>query len=179
MERALQISINLKQNEILGVRDAGDAFEISMTRYGHGVGLSQRGAQQMAEKNGFTYQQILDFYYPGMELKKMETTRPLPSAVPSVFLATPGPIPTATPRPTLMPVTDTPGESQWIARVTGIAANSTLNLRALPDMTSDIIMQLFFGQELLVLERLEGGWLRVKTDVVQGYVMEKYVHSVE
>ena len=34
---------------------------------GHGVGMSQRGAKRMAEL-GFTYKEILQFYYPGTEL---------------------------------------------------------------------------------------------------------------
>ncbi len=38
--------------------------------WGHGVGMSQRGAQQMAEE-GFKYTEILDFYYPGTELDKI------------------------------------------------------------------------------------------------------------
>ena len=36
--------------------------------YGHGVGLSQYGAINMA-KSGMNYRQILSFYYPGTELK--------------------------------------------------------------------------------------------------------------
>ena len=36
--------------------------------WGHGVGLCQIGAAVMADK-GFGYRQILDFYYPGSELK--------------------------------------------------------------------------------------------------------------
>lgn len=36
---------------------------IYQRRYGHGIGMSQRGAQQMA-KEGWSYVQILDFYYP-------------------------------------------------------------------------------------------------------------------
>ncbi len=35
--------------------------------WGHGVGLSQWGAYGMAEQ-GFKYQEILDFYYPGTQL---------------------------------------------------------------------------------------------------------------
>ena len=37
--------------------------------YGHGVGMSQYGAQGMAT-NGYTYDQILKHYYTGIELKK-------------------------------------------------------------------------------------------------------------
>lgn len=36
--------------------------------WGHGVGLCQWGAYQMA-KNGYTYMQILKYYFPGSELK--------------------------------------------------------------------------------------------------------------
>jgi len=36
-------------------------------RYGHGVGMSQRGAQYMAT-SGKTYREILSFYYPGATL---------------------------------------------------------------------------------------------------------------
>lgn len=38
--------------------------------YGHGVGMSQYGAQGMA-KEGYTYQDILRHYYTGIEIKKI------------------------------------------------------------------------------------------------------------
>lgn len=38
--------------------------------YGHGVGLSQYGANGMA-KRGYTYDQILTHYYTGVEIKKL------------------------------------------------------------------------------------------------------------
>jgi len=37
---------------------------------GHGVGMSQIGAKRLAEK-GYTYKQILSYYYPGFRLKKI------------------------------------------------------------------------------------------------------------
>ncbi len=39
--------------------------------FGHGVGLSQSGAIEMAEL-GFTYEQILNHYYQGTKIKKFE-----------------------------------------------------------------------------------------------------------
>ena len=39
--------------------------------FGHGVGLSQGGAIEMAEL-GFNYQKILNHYYPGTKIKKIE-----------------------------------------------------------------------------------------------------------
>ena len=48
--------------------DDSDVLIINGKGYGHGVGMSQQGAQQMA-KQGFTYRQILEFYYTGIEVK--------------------------------------------------------------------------------------------------------------
>ena len=39
--------------------------------FGHGVGLSQSGAIEMAEL-GFTYEQILNHYYQGTKIQKIE-----------------------------------------------------------------------------------------------------------
>ena len=50
-----------------------DGFNAVNARFGHGVGMSQRGAQQMA-KEGLTYKDILDFYYPNTTIKKYDTT---------------------------------------------------------------------------------------------------------
>ena len=48
--------------------DDSDVLIINGKGYGHGVGMSQQGAQQMA-KQGFTYKEILEFYYTGIEVK--------------------------------------------------------------------------------------------------------------
>lgn len=177
-EQALQLSINLSQNEVVSVEEKDDAFIIAFRRYGHGVGMSQRGAQQMAAKHGFNYRDILSFYYPGMELQKYPTIAEQREEMPVSYLTTPGPIPTATPRPTLMPVTIVPKDGQWLATVTGISATSSLNLRSMPDTSGEVLKQLYYGQKLLVLERVKEGWLHVQTDDVQGYVMEKFVHAL-
>ena len=42
-----------------------DMFTITTYGYGHGVGLSQHGANILATQYGYTWQQILDFYFPG------------------------------------------------------------------------------------------------------------------
>ena len=48
-----------------------DKFIFNVRGYGHGVGMSQQGAQYMA-KNGNTYKQILTWYYPGTEIVKVK-----------------------------------------------------------------------------------------------------------
>ena len=59
---------------LLGLRSAhftaawdGEAFVFSVTGYGHGVGMSQYGANAMA-KEGSTWQEILTHYYTGVEI---------------------------------------------------------------------------------------------------------------
>lgn len=174
VESALSLSINAGSNEIITVRETKDAFVLESRRYGHGVGMSQRGAQRMAEGYQWTYKQILRFYYPGMELKTLDTSFALPAALASQFLATPGPAATPTPRPTLIPLSATPGPGQYVVKVTNIGVNSYLNLRSEPNTQSIVLRQLFYGQELLVVKEMEG-WFQVKADDAEGYVMRDFV----
>lgn len=46
---------------------ANDKFTFSVKGYGHGVGMSQAGAEYMAQ-HGSNYKQILEWYYPGAKL---------------------------------------------------------------------------------------------------------------
>ena len=175
VEQQLDLSINIKQNETLRVRKSETGYELLTARYGHGVGMSQRGAQWQAEHEGWTYEQILGFYYPGTALTHYATLAPSLPALSQDYLTTPGPRPTATPRPTPVPVSATAGPGEWIAIVDGIGRNSSLNLRAHPSTNGDILYQLFYGQELLVHGRAEEGWLQVSTDGLSGFVMEEFV----
>ena len=71
LEDWYSLSINDQANETVWVEDLGDAFEITFRRSGHGVGLSQRGAQVMAN-NWQAYDAILARYYPGAGLETLE-----------------------------------------------------------------------------------------------------------
>ncbi len=53
---------------------SGGTFVFRVYGYGHGVGMSQHGAMQMA-KNGDNYEKILTHYYPGTTVKT-ETSTP-------------------------------------------------------------------------------------------------------
>lgn len=53
----------------------GDKITFTVTGYGHGVGMSQYGANAMA-KQGKTYKEILQHYYSGTELRKYVTEQP-------------------------------------------------------------------------------------------------------
>lgn len=59
MVRSSHVAVTVMQNEV----------RINGAGYGHGVGLCQYGAQAMA-KQGYNAQAILQFYYPGADLRK-------------------------------------------------------------------------------------------------------------
>ena len=65
------LSINSGSNETVEVADEGDCFCVTFRRWGHGIGMSQRGAQAMARDYGMSAQEILSFYYPGTELRSV------------------------------------------------------------------------------------------------------------
>ncbi len=62
LESMLSMGIQSSQNELWSVQKNSSSFVLQARRYGHGWGMSQRGAMYMA-KLGYTYDQILGFYY--------------------------------------------------------------------------------------------------------------------
>ena len=179
--RALNLSIYGADNEMITLAETDTHFVLEARRYGHGVGMSQRGAQWMAGKYGKLFHEILAFYYPGMTLMRVQTGDPvLPTAQPELANS-PAPPATPTPRPTLMPVTaDQLPEGAYLASVEGIDDDSSLNLRAEPNTAAEILMRLYKHQQLIVLESCEDpAWAKVKTDVIEGYVMVSFLSPVE
>ncbi len=177
--REMNMSIYGADNEIVTVTENGDHWLLAAGRFGHGVGMSQRGAQWMAGKYGKNFQEILEFYFPGMELKKTSSGPALIPTPDPLLARTPGPAASPTPRPTLMPVTeaDLP-EGAWIASVEGIDDDSSLNLRAEPAASSEILMRLYKHQRLIVLETCEDpAWVHVRTDSAEGYVMVSFLEK--
>ena len=177
---ALGLSISGSDNEILTLIEEPDRFVLEARRYGHGVGMSQRGAQWMAAAYGKSYTDILNFYYPGMELMTVSAGEIPLSTVEPALAESPAPPATPTPRPTLMPVTGEMPVGAYMAKVAHIDDDSSLNLRAEPTTASEIIMRLYKHQPLMVLEVCEDpAWVHVKTDAVEGYVMVSYLEYTE
>lgn len=81
--RVNSITINKQQfpgttfRFLLGLRSTdftitiNDTVEITTRGYGHGVGMSQYGANEMA-KNGANYQEILNHYYKDIDIVKID-----------------------------------------------------------------------------------------------------------
>ena len=53
------------------ITETNNEIKINTKGYGHGVGMSQYGALGMA-KEGYTYDEILKYYYQGVEIKKIK-----------------------------------------------------------------------------------------------------------
>lgn len=178
--RALNLSISGSDNEMVTLLTKDTAFVLEARRFGHGVGMSQRGAQWMAGQYGKQFHEILSFYYPGMVLMKVQSGAPvLPTPQPELA-ESPAPPATPTPRPTLMPVTGELPAGAYLASVEGIEDDSSLNLRQEPDTASPILMRLYRHQQLMVLEVCEDpAWVRVKTDAIEGYVMLSFLEKIE
>ncbi len=79
LESLLSMSIQSSKNELWSVSQKNGAFVLEARRYGHGMGLSQRGAMYMA-KLGYRYDQILGFYYEGCQRVKHSFTNSILSA---------------------------------------------------------------------------------------------------
>jgi uncharacterized protein YgiM (DUF1202 family) len=63
-----------------------------------------------------------------------------------------------------------------MASVENIDEDSSLNLRAQPSAGAEILMRLYCHQKLIVLGQSDvPGWVYVKTDAVEGYVMESFL----
>jgi len=118
-------------------------------RYGHGVGMSQRGAQQMANL-GKTYREILSFYYPGATLGTMEYT--FPEAV-------------ANAQP----------ETATTVASTGKVQNGSVNLRAKAS-TSATVLETLAEDTSLTLLGMTGEWYYVSAPSGNtGYIRHDYV----
>ncbi len=61
--------LNLRSTYFI-IEQLGNNVKIETKGYGHGVGMSQYGAQAMAQK-GYTYDQILKYYYQGVQISKI------------------------------------------------------------------------------------------------------------
>ena len=170
----LGLALNSGKSELVTVEKTKDGFVLSSRRYGHGVGMSQRGAQRMAGVYGKTCEEILSFYYPGVEwvtLQWQDAGLTQIDALPeSLGYAKPRPTPAPTPAP--LPALS---KGEYYAAVTVAGVDSTLNVRREPSTQSEILGVLRNGQRLIVEAETEDGWAKMKTAELEGYVMLSFI----
>ncbi len=157
LESAMEMSITSSDNEIWTVKDEGSSFRLVAGRWGHGVGLSQRGAQQMANE-GLNYSQILSFYFDGASQVKQNFTS---STLPSIGSG-------ATPAPSAPPISG----NEQLAIVNSNSA--TLNLRSGPSTDDAVIAEIPRG-EMVVVTSYGATWCAIRWNGLTGYVMTNYL----
>lgn len=178
----LGLKINAANCEVLSVvkhpvsdsDQTAASFGIESRRFGHGVGMSQRGAQQMASGHNMTWTEILNFYYPKMDLCKMEfRVEPLTQidALPASLgyaRVKPTPKPTPAPLPALQ-------DGEYYAVVKVETTQGTLNVREQPGTEYKIRGLLNTKQRLIVVKEMGNGWAEIKTAELTGYVSMDYL----
>lgn len=171
---ALNIAINTNSNDLIEVRAEEDGFLLINRRYGHGVGLSQRGAQQMAGQHQMDYLSILQFYYPGLDLVEVQwiekEIKPAEALPESLGYSAPRPTPVPPPKP-LPPLAD--GEYYAYVSVEGV--DSTLNVREEPSSGAHILGVLRNNARIIIEDETEDGWAKMKTVEIEGYVSMKFI----
>ncbi len=109
LEKPLDMSLQPNNNELWSVSAKGNTITLRAARFGHGVGMSQYGAVEMAEQ-GYACDYILGFYYPGCTCVKLNLSAALLREVLEASKVS-GPTlrPITTPRPTdTEPVPESP-----------------------------------------------------------------------
>ena len=169
----LSLGLNAADYELMDVETVSDdagapqAFKLIMRRFGHGVGMSQRGAQWMAGHCDMTWREILSFYYPGMALARMDWPD-TPLTALDALSASAG---AARPEPTYRPLPD-PGEGEHYATVSA----TTLNVRQQPTTDAAVLEQLAKGRQVVAATEPDAdGWVKVHTGEVDGFAKAEYL----
>ena len=159
LETALGMSINASRNELWSVEQTGGSFVLYARRYGHGVGMSQRGAMQMGSL-GYTYDQILGFYYEGCKRVQYTFTHTILSSLDS------GGSDTITTTETPAEITPSSGVTA-IVRLVGVS--DKLAIRAAASNTGAILTSVVNGGLVNVVARMDD-WTMIRLGNLVGYV---------
>ncbi len=158
LESLLSMGIQSLDNELWSVSKSGSNFVLEARRYGHGMGMSQRGAMYMA-KLGYTYDQILGFYYEGCKRVQHSFTNTILSADSSEEQVT-------VEQPADLEEEDT---SACKGTVKLVSAGSSLAIRSAKSTTASLIGTAGNGAIVDVLSN-DGTWCFIRFGDLKGYV---------
>lgn len=158
LESLLSMGIQSLDNELWSVSKSGANFVLEARRYGHGMGMSQRGAMYMA-KLGYTYDQILGFYYDGCKRVQHSFTNTILSADSTEEQVTMEP-------PADLEEEDT---SACKGTVKLVSAGSALAIRSAKSTTAPLIGTAGNGAIVDVLSN-DGTWCFIRFGSLKGYV---------
>ncbi|MBO4378981.1 MAG: SH3 domain-containing protein [Clostridia bacterium] len=158
LEGPLSMSINSDNNELWSVTPSAGGFTVTARRYGHGAGLSQRGAMRMAAL-GYNCEQILAFYYEGCTCAAYTLVRTLRGALGSSSAA-------ETTRAEAPAAITNSGATAAIVQVSSMQAS--LPLRVAASATAGIIAGVPHGA-VVKLHAAVGSWYLVTYGELTGY----------
>lgn len=157
LETPLGMNINSStKNELWSAEAVEDGFRITVGRWGHGIGMSQRGAQQMSQM-GYTYDQILGFYYEGCERIQYTFTHTILSAGSSSEVVATEP-----------PATISPA-AQDQATLSLVGVTDIAPLRYTASDSGTILIGVPNGASVTVLKKADT-WTLVKYGEINGYL---------
>ena len=158
------LSLQTAHCELFTVARDGANFVIEARRWGHGVGYSQYGGEQMA-KEGYNWREILDFYNNSLVTYPVEKL-----ARPRLTELGAAPQPTVTPKPTALPECElypTPLKAT-------VNVSSTLKLRVEPMSGASVLTTLRKGDTVAALGVI-GDWSFIEYGDYVGYVSTRYL----
>jgi stage II sporulation protein D len=130
------------------VEETSTGWNLYHRRYGHGIGLSQRGAEERA-KAGQTYKQIMTFYYPNTSFETLNISPPVLK------------------NPT-SPTTNT--------NATVINCTNYVNVRSTPDTKYAAIGKALAGSRILVTQaNAAEGWHKIDFGGLEAYISAEFV----
>ncbi len=156
VEKLLGMSINTLKNELWSVSATSGGFVLQARRFGHGVGMSQRGAMQMGAL-GYTYDQILGFYYENCQRVQCTFTQTILSQQGSDTI-------TSVENPA--DITPSGGVT---ATVKLVGTSDVLPIRYTPDVQGKILTTVSNGGIMTALSQ-DSAWTKVQLGGVIGYV---------
>lgn len=165
LESILGLSINSGENELWTVEEGSNTYTVTARRHGHGIGMSHSGAAQMG-KLGYTYDQILGFYYDGTYLKQYTFSHTTLAANGNDTVVN----------------TEKPADIIIDGSTTGVVilagGTGTVNLRASASTEAAVHKTLSAGARVKILAS-EGDWYKVSHDGTEGYIMAKYLDIIQ
>ena len=158
VESLLSMGIQSSDNELWSVVSKGTSFELQARRYGHGMGMSQRGAMYMA-KLGYTYDEILGFYFDGCRRVRHSFIHTILSASSSEEMNT------------VQPPAAEDNSSCYACKGTVklASASASLAIRAAKSTSAQMVGAAPNGAIMEVLNS-DGSWCMVRFGEICGYV---------
>ena len=178
LEGMLGMSLQSSSNEIWSVTNNASTYTLKAGRYGHGVGMSQYGAMEMA-RQGFAYDSILGFYYPGCTNVKLNLSDdPTNDSGDGAIPESPSYGEEFPSEGDLLPeATTVPEDNPTLMGYAIVTANDFVNLRQSPSLDAPILSVALEGEKVAVLSYADD-WALVEYGGIRAYAMRRLLSEI-